>query len=494
MYGTQTPIDIHCTKLVDWLVQRRHCKKDWGENLSTIRRKIRAALKDMPENEEIKQILVRSKLDYFKSKQIIEILKTTEASSKNIFGYYSSQRMKDWQDIVYSYERDYIFIAENATDLIRETSYEVPGIRKVISNLKREKDETQKERANLLQKVQKFNAEYRNLAQVYGIEGVIIVQELTEKSKNLSNVMEEVANLSEGLKNGLEYYREVASSTSKQGVETIASMLHYVIEKGNTTVYEWKNGYPPENIEVVEKATSTSANSNSSEIEMVGDEIDFGEDIPSSDSSSGFVHVDKSDNGNGNIEETYIQVEGTDSRQACDSSDKTARGDDAKLVLAFRKSRNKFLNNLKEIEAFYVQLLNELTNLSDSSNLFLTDDSSIVKRFDPNDINAILAKISKILSIVNLEKNKILFQINDSPTFVESVREEFARKQKQASECTIKAELLSDHIRDLESQIKDTEVQLKRSIVSAKELQEKVERSISELYGGRSINIMGCVS
>lgn len=493
MHNTQTPIDIHCAKLVDWLVQHRHCKKDWGENLAKIRRKIRAALKDMPENEDIKQLLVGSKLDYFKSKEIIEILKMTEASSKNIFGYYSSQRMKDWQDIVYSFEKDYVYIAENATDLIRETSYEVPGIRKVISNLKREKEEVHKERANLLQKVQKFNADYRNLAHNYGIEGVNIVQELNEKSDSLFNVMDEMTNLSRELKGGLEYYRKVASLTSKLSADNLVPMLDYIIEKGNTTVYEWKNGCPPESLEIIEKVTNTEAISNSSETEL-DDEIDFGEDIPSSDSSSGFVHVDKSDSGNRNIKETYIRVEGNDSKQTCDSSDKIARGDDAKLVLAFRRSRNKFMNNLKEIEAFYVQLLTGLTASIDNVCPLLTDESSITKQYDANDINSTLSKISKILSIANLEKNKILFQMNDSPTFIDSVKEEFVRKQKQASESSTRAKLLGDHIKDLETQIKETEIQLKRSIFCAKELQEKVEMSIRELYSGRHINIMGCVS
>lgn len=36
-------------------------------------------------------------INYFHCKEIVEILKETEKDSKNIFGYYSSQRMKDWQ-------------------------------------------------------------------------------------------------------------------------------------------------------------------------------------------------------------------------------------------------------------------------------------------------------------------------------------------------------------------------------------------------------------
>uniref|UniRef100_A0A3B3ZJ44 Uncharacterized protein n=1 Tax=Periophthalmus magnuspinnatus TaxID=409849 RepID=A0A3B3ZJ44_9GOBI len=48
----------------------------------------------MPENEEIKSLLSGSYIHYFHCMRIVEILRKTEASSKNIFGRYSSQRMK----------------------------------------------------------------------------------------------------------------------------------------------------------------------------------------------------------------------------------------------------------------------------------------------------------------------------------------------------------------------------------------------------------------
>lgn len=40
------------------------------------------------------------------------MLKQTEVDTKNIFGYYSSQRMKDWQDIVRMYEKDSIYLGK----------------------------------------------------------------------------------------------------------------------------------------------------------------------------------------------------------------------------------------------------------------------------------------------------------------------------------------------------------------------------------------------
>lgn len=41
----------------DWLVDRRHCNLKWQNAVKDIREKINAAIQDMPENEEIKQLL-----------------------------------------------------------------------------------------------------------------------------------------------------------------------------------------------------------------------------------------------------------------------------------------------------------------------------------------------------------------------------------------------------------------------------------------------------
>ena len=125
-----TTIDIHLSKLVgsffeslslslsqphslrlDWLVDRRHSTKDWNERAVAIRAKIQQAILDMPEHPQIKTLLESAcetlafdlddrrfrstlDLDYFSSVKIVEILKETEKESKNMFGMYSSQRMK----------------------------------------------------------------------------------------------------------------------------------------------------------------------------------------------------------------------------------------------------------------------------------------------------------------------------------------------------------------------------------------------------------------
>lgn len=74
-------------------------------------------------------------INYFYCVKIVEILKETEADTKNLFGRYGSQRMKDWQEILRLYERDNVYLAEAAQMLMRNVNYEVPSIKKQIQKL-----------------------------------------------------------------------------------------------------------------------------------------------------------------------------------------------------------------------------------------------------------------------------------------------------------------------------------------------------------------------
>ena len=65
----------------------------------------------------------------------MKILKETEADTKNLFGHYGSQRMKDWQEILRLYEKENIYLAEVAQMLMRNVNYEVPSIKKQIQKL-----------------------------------------------------------------------------------------------------------------------------------------------------------------------------------------------------------------------------------------------------------------------------------------------------------------------------------------------------------------------
>jgi hypothetical protein len=72
-------------------------------------------------------------IHYFNCNQIVEILRETEKDTKNIFGMYSSQRMKDWANIVSMYQKNGVYLGEAASILQRNVAYEIPALKKQIN-------------------------------------------------------------------------------------------------------------------------------------------------------------------------------------------------------------------------------------------------------------------------------------------------------------------------------------------------------------------------
>lgn len=72
-------------------------------------------------------------INYFYCQRIIEILKETEADSKNLFGSYGSKRMKDWQEIERLYLKDNVYLAEAADLMVQNIKYHIPVLKKQIA-------------------------------------------------------------------------------------------------------------------------------------------------------------------------------------------------------------------------------------------------------------------------------------------------------------------------------------------------------------------------
>ena len=53
--------------IIDWLISRRHCKKDYQKSVDTIRNKIRLAIQDMPQIDEVRELLQRNGKFFFNS-------------------------------------------------------------------------------------------------------------------------------------------------------------------------------------------------------------------------------------------------------------------------------------------------------------------------------------------------------------------------------------------------------------------------------------------
>lgn len=196
-------------------------------------------------------------INYFYCVKIVEILKETEADTKNLFGRYGSQRMKDWQEIIRLYEKDNVYLAEAAQMLMRNVNYEVPSIKKQIQKLEQSitvgihvrkicnitnyycinvciqlyLQELEKKEAEYKKSENIARSEYNTSCKQLGITGYSTFRrELMEKVKELPEIYQKIAEKTKSLDKVVEFYGAFVEFTFGQQYDgSCVPMIKYVI-------------------------------------------------------------------------------------------------------------------------------------------------------------------------------------------------------------------------------------------------------------------------
>uniref|UniRef100_A0AAR2KZB1 CDK5 regulatory subunit associated protein 3 n=1 Tax=Pygocentrus nattereri TaxID=42514 RepID=A0AAR2KZB1_PYGNA len=466
-----------------WLVDRRHCSLKWQSAVMAIREKINAAIQDMPENDEIKQLLSGSYIHYFHCLRIVEILKGTEASSKNIFGRYSSQRMKDWQEIVSLYEKDNVYLAELASLLSRNVSYEGPALRKQVAKVQQLQQELSRKELECQSGAADMRERYYVSCKQYGIVGENVARELQALVKDLPAVLNDTGKQAACLEQAIQLYTAFTNFVSDWS-EPVLPMLSFVQRKGNITVYEWRTGSTPTVIDrpVVEEAppdtvTEETIDWGDLSIGVGAEEVNFG--ITVEDSVDWGITLESG-------KEVSAQTLGFAGPEG------VARGEDALSVLEYPKTRSQFVDELMELELFLCQRLSEMSEEGDMvamSQFQLAP--SVIQAQTTQRVQAMLADVRRLLEGLTSLRMQHLFMIQASPRYVERVSDMLRQKLKQADILVLKrASVAEQRQKALEEQAK-LEPRIDLLATRTKELQKQIEADISKRYNNRHVNLMG---
>ncbi|XP_071754635.1 CDK5 regulatory subunit-associated protein 3 [Centroberyx gerrardi] len=497
------PIDIQTSKLLDWLLDRRHCNLKWQSAVMAIREKINAAIQDMPENEEIKQLLSGSYIHYFHCLRIVEILKGTEASSKNIFGRYSSQRMKDWQEIVSLYEADNVYLAETASLLSRSVSYEGPALRKQVAKAKQLQQELSRREVECQSSAADLRERYYTACKQYGITGENVARELQALVKDLPTVLGEVGKDAAKLQEHIQLYSTFTNFVCEWS-EPVLPMLTFAQRRGNTTFYEWRTGEAPTVVDrpVMEEAPADTvteetidwgdfgSGTETQEVNFgikVEDGVDWGISLEPGSEETGAGGIDW-----GESEAAPVEIEIVDVGTDC--PDGVARGEDALTVLENPQSRSQFIDELMELEVFLTQRMSEMAEEGDvvaMSQFQLAP--SIIQGQTREHIQEMKVDVRHLLDRLTSLRMQHLFMIQASPRYVERVSEVLRQKLKQADILVLKRATLAEKRQEaLEEQAK-LEPRIDLLAGRTRELQKLIETDISKRYNKRPVNLMGVI-
>ncbi|XP_071443641.1 CDK5 regulatory subunit-associated protein 3 isoform X2 [Hetaerina americana] len=510
------PIDIHKNKLIDWLISRRHCKREWQDKIIVIREKINNAIQDMPVHAGIAELLSGSYINYFHCKNIVEILRETEKDSKNIFGMYGSQRMKDWQEIIKLYERENVYLIEAAQMLIRNINYEVPSLKKQLAKFEQIQLECEKKDADYTKTANSVQAEFNSQCKQLGIEGVKIKRELVACLADLPKILNDAAKKAKSLKAAQEFYEAfVKFIIGREHHGGCLPLLKYIIDHGNVTTYEWMYGEPPLQIEEpqldVQFDDEEQVDQNDEKIDFGGeaidfstvnectsktddDQIDFGEggiDWGTVDEAIDWNTVDgisKIDLADVTLNESGIVVEETG------MSGGVARLKEAYTLLDNPETRYKLMDELLELESFLLIRLSEMA-ASDTDHLIglsqMSEAPALLQMQTTGSTSAMLKQTRDVIAAVLDKRACQLHSIKHSPRYVDQLAFTLKQKLSIMDKILLSKKALQEKKEEATSGAIDIQPKIKLIINKTKELQMEIELDISRKYKNRPCNIMG---
>uniref|UniRef100_A0A8C8Z8M3 CDK5 regulatory subunit associated protein 3 n=1 Tax=Prolemur simus TaxID=1328070 RepID=A0A8C8Z8M3_PROSS len=474
------PIDIQTSKLLDWLVDRRHCSLKWQSLVLKIREKINAAIQDMPESEEIAQLLSGSYIHYFHCLRIVDLLKSTEASTKNIFGRYSSQRMKDWQEIVALYEKDNTYLVELSSLLVRNVNYEIPSLKKQIAKCQQLQQEYSRKEEEGQAGAAEMREQFYHSCKQYGITGDNVRRELLGLVKDLPSQLAEIGAAAQSLEEAIDLYQACV---------------------GYVSLYEWRTGTEPSVVErphleePPEQVEEDAIDWGDFGLEAVSERTDSGISAEAAGIDWGIsLESDSKDPGGDGIDwgDDAAALQITVLEAGTQAPEGVARGPDALTLLEYPETRNQFIDELMELEIFLSQRAVEMSEEADilSVSQFQLAPAILQGQTKEKMVTMVSVLQDLIGRLTNLRMQH-LFMILASPRYVDRVTEFLQQKLKQSQLLALKKELMVQKQQEALQEQAALEPKLDLLLEKTKELQKLIEADISKRYSGRPVNLMG---
>ncbi|NP_001089976.1 CDK5 regulatory subunit associated protein 3 L homeolog [Xenopus laevis] len=498
------PIDIQTGRLLDWLVDRRHCTLKWQSKVLQIREKINQALQDMPEHDEIRSLLSGTYINYFHCLKIVEILKGTEAATRNLFGRYSSQRMKDWQEVVSLYQADNTYLGESASLFMRSVSYEIPALKKQMTRCEQLSLESERRAEECLHGAAQQREQYYNSCKNYGISGEDIRKELVALVCDVPSVLRQIGADAAGLLSAIQLYQACVTFVCDSSPEEALPILRHVQKCGDTTIYEWRVGEAPRRVERPDKEKqetpqcpeegeinwgdfevqpSTAAETEAGLDSLATGEIDWGISVEPEAAEVDGINWDA-----GEEPTAVITVLETGSNVLPG----VARGSDALSVLENTDTRNQFVDELMELELFLCQWQQSMECDTDIVTVTQFQTApSILQGQTQGKVLAMISVVRGLISRLTDTRMRQLFLILASPRYVDRVTDHLGQRLRQAQLLEKKSVSWVERGRAAQEERQSLEPRLSLLQERSRELKKQIEADLSKRYNNRPVNLIG---
>lgn len=533
----ELPIDIDYAKFLDWLIDRRCVPRNWHTLLKAARTLTRTAVAQTPQEVQaalkIPALSAHENLPYHTALNVFHGLIADDApeswgsKEKDLLGRYKSPLHRAWADAVSAFEKKYVYLADAAQLLVRNADVEAAAIKSSISKFNADIAESVRREGPTIRAAAEAKERFEDACREFSLEDDDTGDFEIQLRKQIDKRVPEVLTCAvEGAKTksfveAVTYYDQFSDYVSGEGWSgTVCAVLKDVVKEEVSSLIR-----TPEPADTgagggIDWGTMLSVGEQSTEMDDPGSsanapvEIDWGIEIGDSGTAvevkemSGGGGEGSSVDPDGGIDwgvetATPDGIEWNESPGNTDAKEtKEVDGGSAETIeksrrttLADPSTREQYLNDLIELDAFLEQRRAQLSKSSGSEvGLVMQQAAStpeFVKRIDAERVKLMQDAVQAALVAINSDKTRQVLALQSNPKRLERVARSVLEKKHAAERMHGAIDVLRQRRTKAASELAVEGPKLEQLGEVTRDVKRKTEESLSSLYRGRSVNILG---